>query len=192
MNPNAMRVLEKNGSRRSATRGPTSRARRAAAGRLLATRDYRPLYDSGKLAPGALVHRAHRWMFFTAACRPARSRSVFNEKHPGAPSGPCRRRRRHSFAGAARPLRRLQAPLHGLPLAPPGDGQRRRRALLHRVPRPRPAHRRRADLEKRIYVWTTFNSRKENLQAPTWPARFRNSPTSRCGACSPRCRRRSR
>ena len=45
--------------------------------------------------------------------------------------------------------------------------------------------------EKRIYVWTAFNSRKRIPQTPTWP-RFRRSATSRCGACSPRCRRRSR
>ena len=46
--------------------------------------------------------------------------------------------------------------------------------------------------EKRVYVWTTFNSRKRSPPAPTWPACSANSPTSRCGACSPRCRRRSR
>ena len=61
MNPNAMRVLEKNGLA-GQVRGDSSpyltRETRDPAGRLLATRDYRPLYDAGKLAPGCLVHRA--------------------------------------------------------------------------------------------------------------------------------------
>src|SRR5512134_464355 len=62
MNPNAMRVLEKNGLADAVRRDSwpyLTRETRDAAGRLLATRDYRPLYDAGKLAPGALVHRAH-------------------------------------------------------------------------------------------------------------------------------------
>jgi len=62
MNPNAMRVLEGNGL------APSVRSRSAAylardtfdhRGRLLATRDYRPLYADGRLAVGALLHRAH-------------------------------------------------------------------------------------------------------------------------------------
>jgi 2-heptyl-3-hydroxy-4(1H)-quinolone synthase len=62
MNPNAMRVLEKNGLAEAVRRDSwpyLARETRDAAGRLLATRDYRPLYESGKLAQGALVHRAH-------------------------------------------------------------------------------------------------------------------------------------
>jgi 2-polyprenyl-6-methoxyphenol hydroxylase-like FAD-dependent oxidoreductase len=62
MNPNAMRVLEKNGLADEVRRDSwpyLTRETRDAAGRLLATRDYRPLYESGKLAQGALVHRAH-------------------------------------------------------------------------------------------------------------------------------------
>jgi len=62
MNPNAMRVLETNG------RAPCVRSRSAPylardtfdhRGRRLATRDYRPLYAEGRLAVGALCHRAH-------------------------------------------------------------------------------------------------------------------------------------
>ncbi len=62
MNPNAMRVLEDNGL------APALRARgwpylardtHDHRGRLLARRDYRPLYAAGRLAPGTLVHRAH-------------------------------------------------------------------------------------------------------------------------------------
>ena len=62
MNPNAMRVLERNGLADEVRRDSwpyLMRETRDHAGRLLATRDYRPLYESGKLAQGALVHRAH-------------------------------------------------------------------------------------------------------------------------------------
>jgi len=62
MNPNAMRVLERNGLA-DAVRADSwpylTRETRDRRGRLLATRDYRPLYESGKLSQGALVHRAH-------------------------------------------------------------------------------------------------------------------------------------
>ena len=62
MNPNAMRVLERNGLAAEVRRDSwpyLMRETRDQSGRLLATRDYRPLYDAGKLAQGALVHRAH-------------------------------------------------------------------------------------------------------------------------------------
>jgi 2-heptyl-3-hydroxy-4(1H)-quinolone synthase len=62
MNPNAMRVLERNGLADKVRRDSwpyLTRETRDQHGRLLATRDYRPLYDAGKLAQGALVHRAH-------------------------------------------------------------------------------------------------------------------------------------
>jgi len=62
MNPNAMRVLERNGLAEEVRRDSwpyLTRETRDQKGRLLATRDYRPLYDAGKLAQGALVHRAH-------------------------------------------------------------------------------------------------------------------------------------
>lgn len=62
MNPNAMRVLERNGLA-DAVRADSwpylFRETCDARGRMLAMRDYRPLYDAGKLARGALVHRAH-------------------------------------------------------------------------------------------------------------------------------------
>src|SRR4029453_7679074 len=62
MNPNAMRVLERNGLADAVRRDSwpyLTRETRDRRGRLLATRDYRPLYESGKLSAGALVHRAH-------------------------------------------------------------------------------------------------------------------------------------
>lgn len=62
MNPNAMRVLERNGLA-DAVRADSwpyfLRETCDERGRRLAMRDYRPLYDAGKLARGALVHRAH-------------------------------------------------------------------------------------------------------------------------------------
>ena len=62
MNPNAMAVLERNGlaaTLRADAWPYLARETFDARGRLLAVRDYRPLYESGKLAAGALVHRAH-------------------------------------------------------------------------------------------------------------------------------------
>lgn len=62
MNPNAMRVLERNGLADALRRDAWPYLKRETCdqrGRVLAVRDYRPLYDSGKLATGALVHRAH-------------------------------------------------------------------------------------------------------------------------------------
>ena len=62
MNPNAMGVLERNGLADEVRRDSwpyLARETRDQRGRLLATRDYKPLYESGKLAQGALVHRAN-------------------------------------------------------------------------------------------------------------------------------------
>jgi len=62
MNPNAMRVLEANGLAPCVRlRGSPYLARETfdPRGRRLATRDYRPLYAEGRLAIGALCHRAH-------------------------------------------------------------------------------------------------------------------------------------
>jgi 2-polyprenyl-6-methoxyphenol hydroxylase-like FAD-dependent oxidoreductase len=62
MNPNAMKVLERNGladAVRSDSWPYLARETCDQSGRRLAMRDYRPLYDAGRLARGALVHRAH-------------------------------------------------------------------------------------------------------------------------------------
>ena len=62
MNPNAMAVLERNGLAadvRAAGWPYRGRDTYTQRGRRLATRDYRPLYESGRLAVGTLVHRAH-------------------------------------------------------------------------------------------------------------------------------------
>jgi len=62
MNPNAMAVLEANGLAarvRSRSAPYLTRETFDHRGRWLATRDYRPLYSEGRLAVGALCHRAH-------------------------------------------------------------------------------------------------------------------------------------
>jgi 2-heptyl-3-hydroxy-4(1H)-quinolone synthase len=62
MNPNAMGVLDTNGLAscvRSRSSPYLARDTFDHRGRRLATRDYRPLYAEGRLAVGALCHRAH-------------------------------------------------------------------------------------------------------------------------------------
>ena len=62
VNPNAMAVLERNGlaeSVRAQSCPYVARDTHDHRGRRLATRDYRRLYATGRLAEGALVHRAH-------------------------------------------------------------------------------------------------------------------------------------
>src|SRR5438094_651439 len=62
MNPNAMRVLERNGLAEAVRLDSWPYLVRETCdsrGRSLAMRDYRPLYEAGKLSVGALVHRAH-------------------------------------------------------------------------------------------------------------------------------------
>ena len=62
MNPNAMSVLEANGLApcvRSGSAPYLARETFDHRGRPLATRDYRPLHADGRLAVGALLHRAH-------------------------------------------------------------------------------------------------------------------------------------
>ena len=62
MNPNAMRVLERNGLAEALRADAWPYLVREicdAGGRSLAVRDYQPLYRSGRLSEGGLVHRAH-------------------------------------------------------------------------------------------------------------------------------------
>ena len=113
MNPNAMAVLERNGLADEVRRDSwpyLTRETRDQRGRLLATRDYRPLYDSGKLAQGALVHRAHLLDVLYRSLPPG---TVLFGYSTAEDSRRCRsghRRRRHPFAGAARVFRRVRSP----------------------------------------------------------------------------------
>ncbi len=74
MNPNAMRVLERNGvaaSVRAQGWPYLARDTHDHRGRWLATRDYRPLYESGRLSIGTLVHRSHLHQSLFDALPPA-------------------------------------------------------------------------------------------------------------------------
>jgi 2-polyprenyl-6-methoxyphenol hydroxylase-like FAD-dependent oxidoreductase len=166
MNPNAMRVLEKNGLADEVRRESwpyLTRETRDAAGRLLATRDYRPLYESGKLAQGALVHRAHLLDV------------LFRSLPPGTVN----------FGSSIRNLQSVQADLlvgaDGIhsqvrrdlfgDYKPRYMGYRSHRLVMENVAGVRCfteylGRGQRIGLvpvsEKRVYVWTTFNSRKEH------------------------------
>ena len=86
MNPNAMRVLERNGLAAEVRRDSwpyLTRETRDRSGRLLATRDYRPLYDTGKLAQGALVHRAHLLDALYRSLPPGTVRFGVTARHAG-------------------------------------------------------------------------------------------------------------
>ena len=177
MNPNAMRVLERNGLAAELRRESwpyLTRETRDQSGRLLATRDYRPLYDSGKLAQGALVHRAH----------------LLDVLYHSLPPGTVR------FGVTAR-----QAELEGAELVVGADGihsQVRRELFGDTMPRYMGyrSHRFIVDnavgvrcfteflgrgqriglvpiSEQRLYVWTTFNSPRERPPVLDSAGRFR-------------------
>jgi hypothetical protein len=147
MNPNAMRVLERNGladAVRAESWPYLTRETRDRRGRLLATRDYRPLYESGKL-------RRARWCIAPTARVLYRSLPPERVRFRRA-GGNFRDIEAWSSARTASTRRcgasslGSHAALHGLPFAPADHGQRRRRAVLHRISRARAAHRTRADL----------------------------------------------
>jgi 2-polyprenyl-6-methoxyphenol hydroxylase-like FAD-dependent oxidoreductase len=179
MNPNAMGVLERNGlaAEVRADAWPYMRREtRDATGRLLAVRDYGPLYDSGRLPPGALVHRAHLHEVLHRSLPPgtvrlgvtARSIEVRADKVVVATEGG------DSFeadllvgADGIRSLVRRQ--LFG-EVAPTYMGYRSHRLVV-------PAHAEVRDFTEflgrgqriglvpisptRLYIWTTFNSPRE-------------------------------
>jgi 2-polyprenyl-6-methoxyphenol hydroxylase-like FAD-dependent oxidoreductase len=179
MNPNAMSVLERNGLAEGLRRDAWPYLMRETCdhrGRLLAVRDYRPLYDSGKLSTGALVHRAHllealyrgvprESVRFGVAVRsidvmPDRVRleterhGVFEADVLVGADGIHSQVRRHAF-GEIEPLYM---------------GYRSHRMVVDNVAGVRNfteflGHGQRIGLvpvsEKRVYVWTTFNSPRE-------------------------------
>ena len=198
MNPNAMRVLERNGLADEVRRDSwpyLTRETRDRSGRLLATRDYRPLYDERQARAGragASRAPARRALPQPAAGngalrgdgQPTRD-SVEADLVVGA-DGIHSQVRRELFRRRRRPA------LHGLPLAPPDHGQRRRRALLHRVPRARPAHRPGADLARSALRLDHLQLAARDEPRPARPSAAVRAVhrRARCSACSPRCRRR--
>jgi 2-polyprenyl-6-methoxyphenol hydroxylase-like FAD-dependent oxidoreductase len=165
MNPNAMGVLERNGLAEEVRRESwpyLTRETRARDGRLLATRDYRPLYDAGKVARGCLVHRAH----------------LLDVLYKSLASGTV------SFSSKVAKVRDLEADLvvgaDGIrsqvrrelfgEMTPRYMGYRSHRLIMDNVANVRCfteylGRGQRIGLvpisEKRIYVWTTFNWRRD-------------------------------
>jgi 2-polyprenyl-6-methoxyphenol hydroxylase-like FAD-dependent oxidoreductase len=176
MNPNAMGVLERNGLA-DAVRADSwpylTRETRDRHGRLLATRDYRPLYASGKLAQGALVHRAH----------------LLDVLYESLPAGTVR------FGSSIKDIRSLEG---DLVIGADGIHSQVRKELFGEVEARYMGYRshrlvidnvagarcfteylgrgQRIGLvpisEQRLYVWTTFNSRKKAVPSTDLPRLF--------------------
>lgn len=176
MNPNAMGVLERNGLAdqvRSDSWPYLTRETRDPDGRLLATRDYRPLYDAGKLAQGCLVHRAH----------------LLDVLYRSLPPGTV------TFSSTVKDIASLDA---DLVVGADGIHSQVRRELFGEIPARYMGYRshrlvmdnvanvrcfteylgrgQRIGLvpisEKRIYVWTTFNSPRKARPEPDLPRMF--------------------
>jgi len=170
MNPNAMRVLERNGladALRTNAWPYLMRETRDRRGRLLATRDYRPLYESGKLAQGALVHRAH----------------LLDVLYRGLPAGTVRfgvTAQRSELEGAELVVG-VRREFFG-DTAPRYMGYRSHRLIVDNVAGMRCfteflGHGQRVGLvpisEQRLYVWTTFNSPRDRPPVLDSVDRFR-------------------
>jgi 2-heptyl-3-hydroxy-4(1H)-quinolone synthase len=176
MNPNAMGVLERNGLADEVRRDSwpyLARETRDERGRLLATRDYQPLYESGKLAQGALVHRAN---LLDALYRSLPPGTVSFGKNPT----------RDDFAGADLVIgadgihSQVRREFFG-EAKPRYMGYRSHRLIMENVARTRCfteylGRGQRIGLvpisEQRIYVWTTFNSPRKARPAPEIRAMF--------------------
>ena len=192
MNPNAMRVLEKNGLADEVRRESwpyLTRETRDQAGRLLAVRDYRPLYEAGRLSQGALVHRAHLLnalyrslppgtVCFGSLIRNARALSA--DLVIGA-DGIHSQVRRELFADAKprymgyRSHRLIMDNVAGIRCFTEYLGRGQRIGLV-------------PISEKRLYVWTTFNSPQHEQPAPDLPrmfAQFTHQPVRELFAALP-------
>jgi 2-heptyl-3-hydroxy-4(1H)-quinolone synthase len=176
MNPNAMGVLERNGLADEVRRDSwpyLARETRDQRGRLLATRDYKPLYESGKLAQGALVHRA-KLLDALFRSLPAGTvqfgvslKSISSQDADlviGA-DGIHSQVRREFFAEAKprymgyRSHRLIMENVAGVRCFTEYLGRGQRIGLV-------PIG------EKRLYVWTTYNSPREEKLAPDLPRQF--------------------
>jgi 2-polyprenyl-6-methoxyphenol hydroxylase-like FAD-dependent oxidoreductase len=183
MNPNAMRVLERNGLADEVRRDSwpyLTRETRDESGRLLATRDYRPLYASGKLAEGALVHRAHLLDVLYRSLPPGTV--SFGSSINKPPS-----LKADLVIGADGIRSQVRRELFG-ELEPRYMGYRSHRLVMDNVAGVRCfteylGRGQRIGLvpisEKKIYVWTTFNSPRHESPPPELQrmfARFSHAP----------------
>jgi 2-polyprenyl-6-methoxyphenol hydroxylase-like FAD-dependent oxidoreductase len=180
MNPNAMRVLERNGlADRLRARGWPYWARDTHdhRGRLLARRDYRPLYAAGRLATGTLVHRAHLHEALQEALPAGAVR--FGVRVAGVETGADRVRVTAAsgerfdadlLVGADGIHSVVRAAVHG-PTAPVYMGYRSHRLVVDNRDRIQfftefLGRGKRIGLvpisAERLYVWTTFNSPRES------------------------------
>ena len=175
MNPNAMRVLERNGLAEEVRRDSwpyLTRETRDRQGRLLATRDYRPLYDAGKLAQGALVHRAHLLGVLYRSLPPGTVQFGVSLKTIPTDAdlvigadGIHSQVRRELFRDTPasymgyRSHRLIMDNVAGVRCFTEYLGRGQRIGLV-------PIG------EKRLYVWTTFNSQRDMWSAPDLPRRF--------------------
>ena len=175
MNPNAMRVLERNGLAdqvRADSWPYLTRETRDERGRLLAVRDYRPLYDSGKLARGCLVHRAH---LLDVLYRSLPAGTVTFGKAAGANGADA-----DLLIGADGIRSQVRRDAFG-DFQPRYMGYRSHRLTMDNVAGVRCfteflGRGQRIGLvpinEKRIYIWTTYNSPREERAAPDLPRQF--------------------
>jgi 2-polyprenyl-6-methoxyphenol hydroxylase-like FAD-dependent oxidoreductase len=176
MNPNAMRVLERNGLADEVRRDSwpyLTRETRDQRGRLLATRDYRPLYDAGKLAQGALVHRAHLLDVLHRSLAPGTvffGKKVTSSDLAGA----------DLVIGADGIHSQVRSEVFGS-FDPLYMGYRSHRLIMENVAGVRCfteylGRGQRIGLvpigEKRLYVWTTFNSPHDEWPAPRIAEQF--------------------
>ena len=176
MNPNAMRVLERNGLADQVRRDSwpyLTRETRDQHGRLLAMRDYRPLYDAGKLAQGALVHRAHLLNVLYRSLPPGTvsfGKMVSSNDLAGADlvigadgiHSQVRREVLGSFNTnymGYRSHRLIMENVAGVRCFTEYLGRGQRIGLV-------PIG------EKRLYIWTTYNSPREERLAPDLPRQF--------------------
>ena len=176
MNPNAMRVLERNGLADEVRRDSwpyLTRETRDRDGRLLATRDYRPLYDSGKLAQGALVHRAHLLDVLYRSLPPGTVQFGKIVKSIAGLDADL-------IVGADGIHSQVRRELFGS-TAPLYMGYRSHRLIMDNVAGVRCfteylGRGQRIGLvpigENRLYVWTTFNSSPDKWPAPDLPRQF--------------------
>jgi 2-polyprenyl-6-methoxyphenol hydroxylase-like FAD-dependent oxidoreductase len=176
MNPNAMGVLERNGLADEVRRDSwpyLARETRDQRGRLLATRDYQPLYESGKLAQGALVHRAN---LLDALYRSLPGGTVqfgvslekISSQDADLVIGAdgIRSQVRREFFGESKPRymgyrshRLIMENVAGVRCFTEYLGRGQRIGLV-------PIG------EKRLYVWTTYNSPRDERLVPDLPRQF--------------------